>query len=201
MELDGEGVAGEGAFDVEGAGLGVAAEGAANSFGVEAAGVDRPGFDGVAGVDAQGGRDRAGEVAVEDGGVEGARLRRGGSGDPAGFPGEDLVLGGLDGSGDGVALDSTLEGGFGLAAGGGSALEEAVAFERPGVLEVVEGAGDPAAVGLELEAGRGTLLAEADHHRQPLAGQVGGGGKDRQEQDEHRSEHAGLYVGAGNWFL
>ncbi len=76
-EVDDERVSGLRTLDVEGAGLGIAAEDAPAAVLVGASGVDGGGVNGVAGIDGEDWLIEGRELAVEDSGVEVVALGRG----------------------------------------------------------------------------------------------------------------------------
>jgi hypothetical protein len=143
MELDRQ-VSRRRAFDVERAGLGCR-RGAADA-GIDAVGADGRGLNGVAGIDAEGGRDGAGEVAVEDGGLEDAGLRSGGRRAAAGFPDEFPAVG-FDSTDDLVALEAPFVSGVEATVGPGRCETDPVAVEGSGELQVAERAGYGGAFG------------------------------------------------------
>ena len=167
---------------------------AAHALVVAAAGVDRSGLDGVAGIDVERGRDRAGKVAVEDGRLENAGLRSGGDIFDAASPSTKLVATLFDGAGRSAALRRAHRICRTPFRRERNAVEvQVIAFEGSLELQFVQRAGDFGALGFQFHAAAGGFFPESDEPQIPPAGDIGGRGQQGQTEKDCRSEHVGIY--------
>src|SRR5260221_6109882 len=174
VQLHHQGVARQGAFDIERAGFRVAAQRAAYPLAIHAARVHRPGAHGVAGKDVQHRRDRIGEDTVEFRGFEIVDLRRVRSNSGAfGRPGDLAAIGPDAGACEFVPVRFARKVSEMVAVGAFGSEGQVTVFERAFQFELVQAASEFAPFNLERDAGVADIT-QVFAREFPITGYVGG---------------------------